>query len=185
VNRESGPRAMGFHDVFRPSLIPFVFSSEIVLPKLLRPAATHGLSPAGARKWLERRFRGLIVSVMLYPLACAYPLLRPIMRVDRNSCGWGATGRVLVVPCLAAKGPTGLGPVRANFNYRTIPIAVKSKMTILRLPRSGSRCCIATARKSRTFDRSYSGDIVHLRRRRSRKLATASGHLWLSHPLII
>jgi hypothetical protein len=43
-----------------------------------------------------------IVSVMPYPLASAYPALRPIMRADRDGCGRGATRRILAVPRLAA-----------------------------------------------------------------------------------
>jgi hypothetical protein len=72
---------------------------------------------------LGRRFRGLIVSA-----SCIRShALRHVTQDDRNSCGRGATREVLVVPRVAARSRRVL-PVKIKFDYRTIPIVVKSKM---------------------------------------------------------
>ena len=106
-----------------------------------RPMRAHGGG---------RRFRGLVVAVMLHPLACAYPLLRPTMRDDRNSCGCGATRGMALFRALPQE-PAGPGPVKTEFNFRTIPIFVKSKMAILLLTLSEHK---ATRRNNkRQYDR--------------------------------
>jgi hypothetical protein len=70
-NRELGipSPVVGLRGGFRPALTPFVFSREIVLPKLHRPAATRRLFPGWCAHMVEiSRFDRFGI---LYPLACS------------------------------------------------------------------------------------------------------------------
>src|SRR6266436_8325129 len=76
-------------------------------------------------------------SVMRYPLACAYALLRPVTQDDRKSCGRGTTREVLVVLRLAARAGAFRSGEKANFDCRTIPLSVKRKIPTLLLTHLG------------------------------------------------
>src|SRR5262249_49101457 len=97
---------------------PFV--PEIVLPTLLRPAATIGLSPAGARTWPARSLHVLIGSV--------FTRMRPPAGAARHGMIESAAGGAQRVKCELFL-PWGGRVLTAKIHYRTIPLSVKNKMT--------------------------------------------------------